>query len=147
SPRKIYIEQIDEIKKDILRMRYIMVIHSGVGASVYNRQLGDWNLDPDLLGGFLSAILSFSSEIKKRSIPMKRMEYKEFEIVMEQGDYTLAALFIDGKESEWLRDKLKVYVSEFEKEYKEQLKEWKGEVASFRESGFLVDKAFELFRI
>ncbi len=147
SPSKLLIEQVNEIKKDILRTRYLMVIHNEIGASVYNRQLGDWDLDPSLMSGFLSAIQSFSSEIKKKKIPMKRMEYKDFEIIMEQGDYILVALFIDGRESDWLRSKLKLYVTEFEKEYGEQLKEWGGELATFRKSGFLVDKAFELFRV
>ncbi|MFX0132217.1 MAG: prenyltransferase/squalene oxidase repeat-containing protein [Candidatus Hodarchaeota archaeon] len=147
SPKKLLVEKVDEIKKEILRMRYLMVIHNEVGASVYNRQLGDWDLDPNLMSGFLSAIQTFSSEIKKKEIPMKRMEYKDFEIIMEQGDYILVALFIDGKESDWIRSKLKSYVIEFEKEYDEQLKGWSGELTTFRKSGFLVDKAFELFRV
>ncbi|NVM03799.1 MAG: hypothetical protein HWN67_15825 [Candidatus Helarchaeota archaeon] len=147
SPRKLLVEEVDEIKKDIIRIRYLMVIHNEVGASVYNRQLGDWDLDPNLMSGFLSAIQTLSSEIKKKMIPMKRMEYKDFEIIMEQGDYVLVALFIDGRESDWLRSKLKSYVIEFEKEYGEQLEGWSGELTTFRKSGFLVDKAFELFRI
>ncbi|MHA1376765.1 MAG: prenyltransferase/squalene oxidase repeat-containing protein [Candidatus Helarchaeota archaeon] len=145
--KKAIIEDIDPIKKEILKLRYLMVIHNRVGATVYNRQLGEWKLDPDLIGGFLTAIQSFGSEIKKEKETIKSMEYKGFEIVMEQGKYTLVALFIDGKESEWNRKKIKLFVEEFEKEFEEDLKNWMGEVSTFRRSGFLVDKVFELFRL
>ncbi len=137
----------DLIKKDILRIRYLMAIHKSVGASVYNRKLGDWKLDPDLIGGFLTAIQSLSTEIKQKEIPIKRMEYKEFEILIEPGEYVFVALFIDGKETDWIREKLKLYVQEFESTFEEKLKNWLGELSAFEKSGLLVDKIFELYRV
>ncbi|MHA1301167.1 MAG: prenyltransferase/squalene oxidase repeat-containing protein [Candidatus Helarchaeota archaeon] len=141
------IKEEDPIRREILNYRYLMVIHNNIGATVYNRKLGEWELDPDLIGGFLTAIQSFGSEIKKEKETIKSMEYKGFGIVMEQGEYVLTALFIDGKESDWTRKKVKQFVKEFEKEFGDALKDWKGEVATFKKSGFLVDKVFELFRV
>lgn len=141
-------EDEDEIiRREILKMRYLMVIHYRVGASVYSRKLGHWKMDSDMIGGFLTAMQDFSAEIKKKNIPMKRMEYKEFEILIEQGKYVFAALFIDQKESEWLRKKLISYVKKFEKYFESGLKQWRGELATFSNSGFLVDEVFELYRV
>ena len=78
---------------------------------------------------------------------MKRMEYKEFEILLEQGKYIFAALFIDGKETNWIRDKLRSYVKKFEKHFESNLKQWQGELRVFSNSGFLVDDVFELYRV
>lgn len=135
------------IRKEILKVRYLMVIHYRVGASVYSRKLGHWKMDSDIIGGFLTAMQDFSAEIKKKNIPMKRMEYKEFEILIEQGKYIFAALFVDGKESDWLRKNLQSYVRKFEKFFESSLKQWRGELRTFSNSGFLVDEVFELYRV
>jgi len=140
-------EETDPIKQDLLKLRYLMVIHNDVGATVYNRKLGTWQMDSDLIGGFLTAMQDFSLEIKKKSIPIRRMEYKEFEIMLEQGKYILVALFIDGKGSDWLRKKQQLYVKKFEKYFESNLKHWKGELTFFNNSGFLVDEVFELYRV
>ena len=140
-------EEIDPIKEDLLSLRYLMVIHNEVGATVYNRKLGAWQMDSDLIGGFLTAMQDFSLEIKKQRIPIERMEYKEFEIMLEQGKYVLVALFIDGKGSDWLRNKQQLYVKKFEKYFESNLKHWKGELTFFNNSGFLVDEVFELYRV
>ncbi|MFX0186652.1 MAG: hypothetical protein ACFE8A_02830 [Candidatus Hodarchaeota archaeon] len=140
-------EEIDPIKRDILNLRYLIVIQNKMGASVFNRKLGEWYMDSELIGGFLTAIQDFSSEIKQKKIPIKRMEYKDFEIILEQGKYTFAALFIDGEETDWIRNKLQLFVEEFEKVHEKSLKHWSGELGSFRDSSYLIDKVFELYRL
>ncbi|MFX1394918.1 MAG: hypothetical protein ACFFAH_15260 [Promethearchaeota archaeon] len=140
-------EELDPISKDILNLRFLIVIQKNMGASVFNRKLGEWYMDSDLIGGFLTAIQGFSSEIKRKEIPIKRMEYKDFQIILEQGKYIFAALFIDGEETDWLRNKLQLFVESFEKIHAENLKHWKGELASFKNSGYLIDKVFELYRV
>ncbi len=40
----------DIIKRDLLILRYLMVIHYRVGASVYSRRIGHWEMDSDLIG-------------------------------------------------------------------------------------------------
>ena len=125
----------------------MIIIHNEVGASIFSRKFGQWNLDTDLIGGFLTAIQSFGSEIKQKTIPIKRMEYQEFEILMEQGKHVIMALLIDEKESDWMRQKLGLFLTEFEKEYESVLIDWSGELFAFKNVGLLVDKVFELYRI
>ena len=140
-------KETDPTKRGILSLRYIIVVHTQVGATIYNRKLGDWQMEADLIGGFLSAIQDFSLEIKKKQIPIEKMAYKEFEIMLEQGNYVLTALFIDGKGSEWIREKQKLFVKKFEKYYESNLKNWKGELTHFSNAGYLVDEVFELYRV
>jgi len=140
-------DEVDPIKQDIMRLRFLMVIHYGVGASVYSRKLGDWQMDSHLIGGFLSAMQDFNAEIKKKKIPIQSMNYEEFEILLEQGKYGFTALFVDGKGSNWMREKLQAYVKKFEKYFETSLKNWTGELSTFSNSGFLVDEAFELYRV
>ena len=136
-----------EPKREIEKLRYIMVIHKLHDATVFNRKLGDLELDPVLIGGFLNSIQTFSSEIKDKGTFMRKMEYKDFEILFEQGEYILSALFIDGEESDWLREKLKLFSQEFERNFEDKLKDWKSEVSAFKKSDALIERIFELYRL
>ena len=140
-------------KQELKKLRYIMSIHHESGITVYNKKLGDWELDPSLVGGFLNAVQSFSHEIKrvnhetKQSEGMHKMEYKDFEILFEEGKYTLMSLIIDGKESNWLREKLNLFTTEFERKFEERFKNWTSELSVFEKSESLVDRIFELYRL
>ncbi|MFX1450496.1 MAG: hypothetical protein ACFFCM_06625 [Promethearchaeota archaeon] len=133
--------------QEIEKLRYIIAIHKLVGATIFDKKLGEWELDPDLIGGFLGALQKFSSEFKRKDAPMRKMEYKDFEIILEQGNYAIFALFIDGSESEWIREKLNVFSKEFEKQFEENFKDWSGETTTFEKSEFLVERIFELYRV
>ena len=41
-----------------------MIIHKDIGLTIYNKQIA-LDLDSDLIGGFITAISQFRSEIKK----------------------------------------------------------------------------------
>jgi len=137
-------------EQEIKKLRYIFSIHNEVGVTIYQRKLGEWELETDLIGGFLTAIQSFSSEIKKMSTSMRKMEYKDFEIIIERGKYAFFAIFIDGTESYWIRDKLSLFSKEFENLFEENLKIWTGELTVFEKSEkceFLINRVFELYRL
>ncbi|MFX0140909.1 MAG: hypothetical protein ACFFDN_45140 [Candidatus Hodarchaeota archaeon] len=134
-------------KHEIKKIRYIIAIHNIIGATIYDKKMGAWELDPDLIGGLLNAIQEFSSEIKKMRAPMRKLEYRDFEIIIEQGKYAIFALFIDGRESDWLRDKLNTFCNEFEKDFEKNLKNWTGEISTFEKSNVILERIFELYRI
>ena len=137
----------EQIKDEILKLRYIIVVHANIGASLYSRKLGDWNINSDIIGGFLTAIQNFSSEINKKKILIESLKYQDFEILIAQGTYIFTALFINGKESDWLRNKTKLFIEEFERNYQHDLKYWKGELNIFKNSSYLIDKTFETYRV
>ncbi len=133
--------------QEINKMRYVIVIHKHSSVTVYDKKLGDWKFNPLLIGGFINALQSLSFEIKDVDIPMKKMEYEDFDIIMEQGKHCIAALFIDGQESDWLREKLANFISEFESDFKDKFKNWSGDLTDFKKSEILIDRIFELYRI
>ncbi len=137
---------IEDKKQYLMQLRYLLIIHREVGSSLFHRKLGTWEIDPDLISGFLSAIGSFGAEIKSKTVPIQKMAYQEFEIILNQGKYIVAALILSGNSSSWHEQKLAALTKEFEKEFEENLKIWSGELTQFKSAGLMVDRVFELFR-
>ena len=107
---------------------------------------GTWEINPDLISGFLTAIQCFGSEIKSETASIQKMAYKGFDILLNQGDLILAALIVDGATSEWHETKLALFTKEFEQEFYDNLKGWSGELSQFKSAGLMIDRIFELFR-
>lgn len=139
-------KEIDDFKQYLQQLRYLLVIHRQVGATLFHRQFGTWDINPDLISGFLSAIQSFSSEIKSKAVPIKKMAYKEFEIVLNQGEQVLVALIVDDNSSDWHEQKVAVFTSEFEEQFRQNLQSWSGELTQFKTAGLMIDRVFELYR-
>ncbi|NVM31539.1 MAG: hypothetical protein HWN65_22065 [Candidatus Helarchaeota archaeon] len=139
-------KEIEDKKQYLLQLRYLLIIHRNMGTALFHRKLGTWEINPDLISGFLTAIGSFGSEIKSKSVPIRKMAYKEFEIILNQGELVVAALILDGNSSEWHELKLAEFTKEFEREFQENLKVWTGELTQFKSAGLMVDRVFELFR-
>ncbi|MHA1130503.1 MAG: prenyltransferase/squalene oxidase repeat-containing protein [Candidatus Helarchaeota archaeon] len=140
-------KDIGEKKEDLLKLRYLLIIHRQVGATLYHRQFGTWEIDPDLISGFLTAIQSFGQEIKSKDVPIQSMGYKEFEITLNQGKFVHVALIIDGKSSDWHKEKLAEFTKEFERQFQENLQTWSGELTQFKSAGLMIDRVFELYRV
>ena len=139
-------QELEDIKQNLLQMRYLLIIHRVVGATLFHRKFGSWEINPDLISGFLTAIQSFGSEIKSKDVPINKMAYKEFEILLHQGALVSIALIVDGKGSEWHEQKLALFTKEFELKFEENLKHWSGELTQFKTAGLMVDQKFELYR-
>ncbi|MFX1296855.1 MAG: hypothetical protein ACFFD2_18610, partial [Promethearchaeota archaeon] len=145
--KEIISKVIEDKKRYLLQIRYLLIIHRKVGATLYHRQFGTWEIDTDLISGFLSAIQSFGKEIKSKDVPIRKMAYKEFEILLNQGNFVFVALIVDGKTSKWHEEKLAEFTEVFEQEFEEHLKKWSGELTRFKSSGLMIDRIFELFRV
>ncbi|NVM52060.1 MAG: hypothetical protein HWN66_00060 [Candidatus Helarchaeota archaeon] len=139
-------KEIEDKKQYLLQLRYLLIIHRSVGSALYHRKFGTWEIDPDLISGFLTAIQSFGSEIKAKSVPIRKMAYKEFEILLNQGELVVTALIVDGKTSEWHEMKLATFMKEFEDKFRENLAVWSGELTQFKTAGLMIDQIFELYR-
>lgn len=141
-------KEMEDKRQNLLQLRYLLVIHRVVGATLFHRQFGTWEINPDLISGFLTAIQSFGSEIKSETAPIRKMAYKGFEILLNQeGALTFTALIVDGIISEWHEKKLAEFTKEFEKEFHNNLKSWSGELTQFKSAGLMIDRIFELFRV
>ena len=133
---------------DLVKISYIMVIHKDVGVTLYSKQIA-MELDSDLIGGFITAISQFRSEIKK---PIDEfgmgtgfeMDYYDFKIDMADGKYIRTALILEGVPSEKLKENQNMFTNSFETKFGPLLEDFTGDVQPFRETDNLVEKFFNL---
>ncbi|MFX0188344.1 MAG: hypothetical protein ACFE8A_11485 [Candidatus Hodarchaeota archaeon] len=133
---------------DLVKISYIMVIHKDVGVTLYSKQIS-MELDSDLIGGFITAISQFRSEIKKpiEGLGMGtgfEMDYYDFKIDMADGKYVRTALILEGIPSEKLKENQKMFTNNFETKFAPLLEDFTGDVQPFRETDALIEKFFNL---
>ena len=136
------------ILDDLIKISYILIIHKNAGVTIYNKQIS-MDLDSDLIGGFLTAISQFRSELKKDVIPKPgekgfEMDYYDFKIVITDGKYTRVALILDGIPSESLKENQWDFTRRFEMKFGANLSEFQGDIRPFRETDDLVDRVFDI---
>jgi len=135
------------ILDDLLKISYIMIIHKVAGTTIYNKQFS-MELDSDLIGGFLTAISQFRSEIKPKgkSTDEKgfQMDYYDFKIIIHDGSYVRTALILDGPPSEQLEINQKMFTERFEARFSPLIKDFSGDIRPFKETNALVEEYFNI---
>ena len=121
---------------------HIILIDTQSGLSLYNLNFQETQTDTDLMSGFLSAIQQFGAELSQETTSVKKIEYHGFEINLEDGNLTRAALILKGTGPEILRKNLVTYLREFEAKYGSLVQNFKGDVTVFRDSRELIEKYF-----
>jgi len=125
-----------------------MIIHKEAGTTIYSKQIS-MELDSDLIGGFLTAISQFRTELKKPTDEFVegggfQMDYYDFKIIITDGDYVRLALILDETPSENLGIIQKNLTQQFEAQFAPLLKEYTGDIRPFREADSLVEKYFNI---
>ncbi|NVM01219.1 MAG: hypothetical protein HWN67_02710 [Candidatus Helarchaeota archaeon] len=143
---------IDEIeqKYSMRILRYLLVVQKHTGVTFYRGKLGsDEELDPFLVSGFLSAISSFGTELSldKKETMMKKLTYEDFEINLEDGEYIRAALLSHGKGTEFLSDKLKQFVGQFEEKFITEIINWSGKMSVFNQASEILLNIMPVIKI
>lgn len=124
-------------------LQYLMIIKKDSGLTIYEHNFTEVSIDPDLIGGFLTAIQSFGSELSNEETSMTKLAYKNFEIALDDEENTRAALILKGKPVENLTKKLKNFIKEFELKFKKELKNWTGDVVLFEPADEILKKIFD----
>jgi hypothetical protein len=60
-----------------------------------------------------------------------KLEYGDFQIVIERGTYTFLSAVISGNDNRRLRNRMKEAIDEFETKYSNVLADWDGDMAHF----------------
>jgi len=134
------------ILDDLLKISYIMVIHKIAGTTIYNKQIS-MELDSDLIGGFLTAISQFRSEIQKpkeKSTEDKgfQMDYYDFKIIIHDGSYIRVALILEGIPSDKLEISQRMFTERFESRFSPLIKDFSGDIRPFSETDALIEEYF-----
>ena len=146
--RKIWADEAI-VLDDLVKISYILVISKEAGLSIYHKQISFDEVDSDLISGFLQAISSFKSEIKKSTTttterPGFEMDYVDFKIVITDGAYVRVALVLEGKASDKLKENQWSFTDNFEKRFVSVLQEFDGDITPFKQSDDLVEKYFNI---
>jgi hypothetical protein len=98
-------------------------------------------IDAKLVSGMLTAVQEFVKDsfmgnneiddIKLDNGALGKLEYGDFQIVIERGEYTFLSAVISGYDNKRLRNRMKDVVLEFETQYLSTLKDWDGDMAKF----------------
>jgi hypothetical protein len=124
-------------------IRNFMVIGSG-GLLMYSRQYGDRKVDQDLISGFLTALSSFSSEVKGGKIESLVMQ--DIRFIYSIGDSDLLFVFCCDKDDleDEVQGRIEKVKNEFYRMFKDQVKNWNGNVTIFRPFDEIIDEMIAL---
>jgi hypothetical protein len=134
---------------NVLKIELILVIHKNSGSALIQRSFSDIPIDGNLISGFLQAVSSFKYEIKQESEKSKKesilLDYQDYNILLKDGEFIRIALILNSDPSKNLEKSLDEFIIDFENQAYSDLKQFKGNVAPFKEYfGELVDKHFEM---
>jgi predicted transcriptional regulator len=94
----------------------------------------DIKLEPTLISGFISAVITFAEEIKPSEGKeiIKYIDRGDFVLQVEPGQHVIGLLILSSKDYSF-KEKLKILVNEFETRYKKEIVNWNGFSSCFLE--------------
>jgi predicted transcriptional regulator len=94
----------------------------------------DIKLEPTLISGFISAVITFAEEIKPSEGKeiIKYIDRGDFVLQVEPGQHVIGLLILSSKDYSF-KEKLKILVNEFETKYKKEIVNWNGFSSCFLE--------------
>jgi len=131
--------EVKTIFDDAINLEHILVLYKGTGTCIFFKSYGSEQIDPELIGGFLTAVSSFGKEMATQEA-LNEISYGDKMLLLADGQYIRVALVLGKKASLILRRHLKEFIDSFEKTYKEVLPNWRGQLNHFRNAGIIVDE-------
>jgi len=130
--------EVKTIFDDAINLEHILVLYKATGTCIYFKSYGSEEIDPELIGGFLSAVSSFGKEMVAQEA-LNEISYGDKMLLLADGVYIRVALVLGKKGSLILRRNLKRFIEAFENTYKDILPKWRGQLNPFRNAGQIVD--------
>jgi hypothetical protein len=127
----IWKPELSYIYKTVEKQGLYVIYDDGRGVYDYAFQK-DAGQDPGLVSGMFAAITSFVKEMTKSTEALKKIDHGDITILLEYGERIFGALFIKGTQTAEVRLPLKEFLSWFEENYKDTLKNWTGALQHFK---------------
>jgi hypothetical protein len=111
---------------------------------MYSRQYGDKKVDQDLISGFLTALASFSSEVKGGKIESLVMQ--DIRFIYSIGIHDVLFVFCCDKDDmeDEVQGRIEKVKGEFNRMFADPIKNWNGNVTIFRPFDEIVDEMIML---
>ena len=142
---KVIADRITQREKDYALgvLSYLMILDKKSGICVFEKNIGDLKINPDLIGGFLHALQSFGQELSESDDAMKRLTYESFQFQIETGNFVRAALILRGTPNLFIVITLERFVKQFELNFEMDLKAFSGNMDQFKPANALFDVFFK----
>ncbi|MHA1481434.1 MAG: hypothetical protein ACTSQZ_08435, partial [Candidatus Thorarchaeota archaeon] len=125
------------METDISKVRYISLIRLEGGESILNLPYTELAVDPDLIAGFVTAVIIFAKT------PIRTIRKAVYDILIEVGKTVLILLVVDPVPDESpYREKMKRILELVEQEHGAKLENFEGDVRRFREFSINIIKEF-----
>ncbi len=122
---------------DVSKVRYISLIRMEGGESVLNIPYAELTVDPDLIAGFVTAVIIFAKT------PIRTIRKAAYDILIEVGESVLVLLVVDPVPDEApYREKLNRILEQVESEHGDKLKHFEGDIRRFREFALDIVREF-----
>lgn len=122
---------------DVSKVRYISLIRMEGGESVLNIPYAELTVDPDLIAGFVTAVIIFAKT------PIRTIRKAAYDILIEVGETVLVLLVVDPVPDEApYREKLKRILEQVEAEHGDKLRHFEGDIRRFREFAQVILREF-----
>ncbi|NHI92916.1 MAG: hypothetical protein EAX96_10480 [Candidatus Lokiarchaeota archaeon] len=123
-------------------IQYLMVITKVSGVTIYSHDFSSNMIEPNLISGFLTAIKTFGMQISQGDTSVTKLEYKDFEIILDDQESITGALILKGPPTQKVINKLREFVKEFCSEFNKELEDFDGDISLFERAINLKDKIF-----
>ncbi|MHA2120274.1 MAG: hypothetical protein ACW990_03615 [Promethearchaeota archaeon] len=146
--KRAFLKQMYQKLSDVENIQYCLILTKDGGIPVFSKSLAEVPIDETLISGFLSAISSFGVEIgskiqKSEGGGLEELSYKQFKIIINEGNYVKVALLLLRRPHESLKEKLRSFNNIFEETYKERLITFTGEIFDNVQVTKLMEESFE----
>ncbi|WEU40457.1 MAG: hypothetical protein OdinLCB4_000555 [Candidatus Odinarchaeum yellowstonii] len=115
------------------------------GRNILHKGFCESNLDATIISGFLNALTEFSKEALPSDGLLNVIEKGNVKVIFNHGSFLLMALIceaVDRREIIYLNNRLAELTELLETQYREVLKDWNGDLNSFKELGEVVSEVF-----
>jgi len=120
---------------DVLNIKHVIIMDKETGLVLLNYPVSASSIDVDLLSGFIQANITFSESNKvsgnndsSEITQFYEFQYKDFNILLRDGDYIRACIILDHKASMYMRNNMERFIVSFEVQFEEKFQ-------SLRETG------------
>ncbi len=147
---KMYQNLIWQKFMNVLNIKHIIIMSKHTGTSLIDYPITGAGLDVDLLTGFIQANISFSereiendtsaNQISTFEEHFYEFDYKDFNIILKNGDSVRVCLVLERSASKSLKAQLSDFIDQFEFKYQSDLEE-------FHKTGQRIFKGAEDFLI
>ncbi|MFW9967174.1 MAG: hypothetical protein ACFFEA_08465 [Candidatus Thorarchaeota archaeon] len=127
---------------DVSKVRYISLIRMEGGESVLNVPYAEMTVDPDLIAGFVTAVIIFAKT------PIRTIRKAAYDILIEVGETVLVLLVVDPVPDEApYRERLNKILQNVESTHGRKLRDFEGDIRIFRDFALNIIKEFPYFEV